>query len=446
MSLWQIAWSYLWSRKLTTVLTIFSVALAVGLISAILTIRDETRKRFEEEQAAFDVVVGPGAGAGSPLQLVLNAIYYLDNPTGLLSYDDYLAVKNHENVKNAYPVALGDSYRQHRIVGTERALFDYDWASIRGEVRSPFVIDEGRFFAAPMEAVIGAQAARATGLEIGAVFVGSHGSRDMTGISTAMHDEHPFEVVGILKPSGTSNDRAIFVDIQSVWDMHPEYEDDEDDEGEHPIEEHDDLHAEHDDAHAGHDHEADDHEDHVKPLGVSAVLVDLESPTQRFQFVGWARDEMKITAAIPYNQILLLYERVLAPAAIILIAVGYVVVVISALSIMIGLYLSIIQRKRDLAIMRALGAAASEIFGAVIIEAFLVTVMGIAAGWVLGKGVALGLGVYLSRNYGLGVHGFGTSPEEWGFFGVVGVVGLLAGVVPAWQAYRTDVARDLTAQ
>jgi len=128
---------------------------------------------------------------------------------------------------------------------------------------------------------------------------------------------------------------------------------------------------------------------------------------------------------------------------IILMAVGYVVVVISALSIMIGLYLSIIQRKRDLAIMRALGASAYEIFGAVMIEALMVTLIGIASGWVLGKVVAAGLGVYMSQNYGFTMHGISTSPEELKFFAIVAFVGLFAGIVPAWQAYQADIAEDL---
>ena len=95
--------------------------------------------------------------------------------------------------------------------------------------------------------------------------------------------------------------------------------------------------------------------------------------------------------------------------------------------------------------MRALGASAYEIFGAVMIEALLVTLLGIASGWLLGKGVAFGLGQYMARAYGFAITGVGTSQEELGFFGIVAFVGLIAGILPAWQAYQTDVARDLQA-
>jgi len=421
VSLWRIAWIYLWSRMLTTGLTILSVALAVGLISAILTLRNETRARFEEEQQAYDIVVGP---PGSPLQLVLNAVYYLDRPGGKFPYSEYLRLKEHEYVVHAFPIGLGDTYKGFRIVGTIPEIYDYPWTSpVTGEDRFPFRMAEGRFFEKTLEAVLGYRVALKTELKVGDRFAGIHGTIDFSAnIEEFDHSDTEYVVVGILKPSGMSNDRAIWVDLQSVWTLH--------------------------------DHAGEDGEDFVstglegdpgEELSVTAVLIDLYSPMQRFAFMEYVMAEYKATVAIPVSQILRLYNQILRPAVIVMMSVGYIVVIISALSILIGLYLSIIQRKRDLAIMRALGASAYEIFGAVMIEAFLVTVMGIAAGWVLGKSVAFGLGMYMSRAYGFNIAGLGTSSEEFGFFAVVAVLGLLAGIVPAWQAYRTDVARDLQA-
>lgn len=415
MSLWRIAWIYLWSRWLTTGLTILSVALAVGLISAVLTLRDETRARFVEEQQAYDIVVGP---PGSPLQLVLNAVYYLDNPTGAMAYSVYERLKEHPDVAHAFPIGLGDTYKGFRIVGTISDIFDYPWMNpATGEDRYPFQLADGRFFGKSLEAVLGHRTALSTGLKVGDSFIGTHGTIEFSSdIAEFDHSDQRYHVVGVLKPSGTSNDRAIFVNLQSVWDLH-----------DHSSEEAD-----------GTAEQGDDD----KRL-VTAVLIDLYSPAMRFSFVEYVMEEYKAMAAIPVIQILRLYNQILAPAVILMMAVGYVVVVIAALSILIGLYLSIIQRKRDLAIMRALGASAYEIFGAVMIEALLVTVMGITAGWVLGKSVAFGLGMYMSQAYGFRISGFGTSSEELGFFGIVAAVGLLAGILPAWQAYRTDIAQGL---
>jgi putative ABC transport system permease protein len=413
MSLWHIAWNYLWDRWFTTVLTILSVALAVGLISALLTIRNETRNRFEEERSAYDIVVG--GRQGSPLQLVLNAIYYLDNPPGNMLYSDYLRLKDEEFVAYAFPVSLGDRYKDFRIVGTVPEIFDYPWTSDTTlEKRYPFKLrddGESRYFETHMEAVIGHRVARETGLVIGDTFSGTHGSEMMSAFAEFDHGDTFYTVVGVLQPSATSNNRAIFVDLESVWDLHDDYDDDD------PEEE--------------------------KELQVTAVLIDLESSALRFQFMEHVLAEYKATPAIPVNEIMNMYNKLLGPAVLIMMAVGYVVVVIASLSIMIGLYLSIIQRKRDLAIMRALGASAYEIFGAVMIEALLVTVIGILAGWGLGKLVAIGIGAYMSAQYGFTIHGVATSAEELKFFAIVAFVGLFAGIVPAWQAYQADIAEDL---
>lgn len=417
MSLWRIAWNYLWSRWFTTVLTIVSVAMAVGLISAILTIRNETKKRFEEEQLAYDLVVG---GPGSPLQLVLNAIYYMDSPSYPLDWDDFERLKEIEVggdkvVSYAFPIALGDTYKGFPIVGTTADIFEYPWTSnSTGEKRFPYQIEEGRFFDRPMEAVIGYRVARDGGLKVGDTFKGIHGTTDMGSLAEFDHGEHLYTVVGMLKPSATSNDRAMFVDLESVWDMHA-------------------------------DHEEGEEHDEDEGKKVTAVLIDLESSAYRFQVMQQVYDDFAATPAMPVVEIMNLYNEILQPAVVIMISIGYVVVVISALSIMIGLYLSIIQRRRDLAIMRALGASAYEIFGAVMIEAFLVTLIGVVTGWGVGKLVAIGVGVYMSTNYGFTIHGVSTSIEEFKFFAIVMFVGLFAGIVPAWQAYQADIAEDLQA-
>ena len=408
MSLWHIAWSYLWNRKLTTSLTVLSVALGVGLIYSVLTLREETRKRFEEEGQMFDVVVG---AKGSPLQLVLSSLYFMDMPTGNIQLSDYETLKKSEDVTAAFPISLGDTYRGFRIVGISRDLFDYTWArATTGVTRKPFQLADGRFFEKPMEAVVGSTVARADGLKVGDTFVGAHGFTQFA--QQEEHAQFPYTVVGVLKPSDTPNDRAVFCNTESVWQVHKEHDDDQ------------------------------GHKDPSKEI--TAILIVLSSPTLRFQFVEQVNDTLNAMATIPINQIRNLYANVLGTVKSVLLSVGYLVVVISAISILIGLYLSILQRKRDLAIMRALGASATEIVGSVLIEAFLVTLLGIGAGWLLGNGVCWGIGLYLTKQYGLTIGVFGRlTMEEVAAFATVALAGLIAGILPAWQAYRTDVARDL---
>jgi putative ABC transport system permease protein len=495
MNLWHIAWSYLWSRRVSSVITILCVALGVGLISAVLTLREETRKRFEEEGQAFDMVVG---GKGSPLQLVLSSVYFLDVPNQNIRYSVYEMLKDHEDVSAAYPIGLGDTYKGFRIVGTSTDLFSHVWVNAAtGEETKPFNLKEGRLFEKEMEAVIGNAVAKQQGLSVGDTFVGTHGFMKGFGHS---HDDFPYTVVGILEQGGTPFDRAVFCDLHSVWTVHGHAhgahaggEDEphadphgEDADHDHEAHAHGDN-ADHDhEAHAhgedaDHDHEAHahgedvdhDHGDHShaaqddhahseghpdghlteeapapaeeddEELEVTAILVQLETPGLRWQFREYINDEINAMAAIPVQEIRKLFDELLGAIKAVLLVVGYLVVVVSALSIMATLYLAIMQRRRDMAIMRALGAAPAEIFGAVVLEAFWITVLGVGGGWLLGNVVSYGFGLYLTQRFGMAVTAFSLSAEEIRAFAAVAIVGLLAGILPAWQAYQTDVARDL---
>lgn len=404
MSLWHIAWSYLWNRKLTTGLTILSVALGVGLISAVLTLRDETQRRFEEEGQAFDVVIG---AKGNPLQLVLSTVYFLDAPTGNIGMDIFESIKDHEDVVAAFPIGMGDSYQGFRIVGAGRDLMDFT----RGEDKA-YALASGRYFDAPFEAVIGANVAQDTGLKLGDTFTGTHGL--ISSPLTDTHEDHPYTVVGIMERSGSPNDRAIFCDLQSVWAAH------------------------------SHDPDEEGHDEHGhEPREITAALVKLASPALRFEFKDTVNQKYTAMAAIPIQEIQKLYEQLLGTAKLVLLAIGYLVVAISALSILIGLYMAILQRRRDLAIMRALGATRGEIFGAVIIEAFWVTLLGIGAGWFMGTSVCLALNHYLVAEIGFRVPPVRISADLVSAYSAVLLMGLFAGILPAWQAYRTNVARDL---
>lgn len=415
MSVWQIAWGYLWNRKFTTALTILSVGLAVGLIAAVLTLRHEAQQRFEEEGQAFDLVVGAN---GSPLQLVLSSVYFMDYPPGNIPYSVYEGLKQDtEYVEAAFPVGLGDSYGGFRIVGTSADIFDHQWVSpSTGAVRAPFTVGEGVRFQAPMEAVVGATVARMTGLNVGDEFVGAHGLIELpTEAQLVDHSDQPYKVVGILAPSGSPFDRAIYCSLESVWQ-----------------------------AHAGHEVEPG-----IAQSGgeagpqVSSVLVQLTSPAHRFTYKHEAAKKFNANVAIPIDEIRKLFNTFLDTLKTILLAVGYLVVVISAISIMIGLYLSIIQRRRDLAIMRALGASSVEIVMFVIIEAMVVTILGIVSGVIIGKGATYVLGLALAKQYGLVISSLSMTPEELRAYATVALVGMVAGILPAWQAYDRDIATDL---
>jgi putative ABC transport system permease protein len=407
MSLWRISWSYLWNRKLTTLLTILSVALGVGLISAVLTLRQETQQRFEEEGQAFDIVLG---AKGNPLQLVLSTVYFLDAPTGNMDIAIFNEIKDHDDVIAAFPIGMGDTYKGYRIVGTSRDLMDFTYGD-----RTPYALADGRYFEKPYEVVIGANVADESKLSLGDTFVGTHGFVDSP--YAEVHENKPYTVVGILQRSGSPNDRALFCDIHSVWDVH--------DHGEE------------------HDHAHGEECEHHPSDEITAALVKLASPALRFEFKDTVNRNYNAMAAVPIQEIQKLYEQLLGIIKLVLLAIGYLVVAISALSILIGLYMAILQRKRDLAIMRALGATRGEIFGAVIIEAFWVTLLGIGAGWLMGTLVCAAMNYYLVTKLGFHITAVQITADLVAAYSAVILMGLVAGILPAWQAYRTDVARDL---
>ncbi len=284
-----------------------------------------------------------------------------------------------------------------------------------------YQLASGRYFQSDFEAVIGAQVARQAGIKVHDTFVGTHGLVAAAGSSE--HTDFPYKVVGILSDSGNSTDRAIYVSLSSVWRIH-----------EKEAEVHQKI--------AGVETAAETlfHSD----LEVTAVLIRLKSVGLRL----WMRQEIQkhteSMAAIPVNEMLRLYKQVLGPMQWVLLGVAALVVVVSALSITATLYQSTEQRRRDLAVLRALGAYRWEIFALVVIEALLLTLLGLSAGWLLGHGGLALADRYLRDGFGIGVSSWTTDRLEWIALGTVACGGLLAGLLPAILAYRREPVNDLS--
>jgi len=416
MSLWRMAWRYLWGRSLVTALTLTGIALSAALICSVLTLRRESEAGFLRESGQYDLVAG---AKGSPLQLVLSSVYHLDLPTGNIPYARYQAFLADPRIASAIPLGLGDNYRGYRMVGTDTNLFqladrlDPQWQL--------FNLQTGRFFQDDFEAVVGAQVARQTGLKLGDTFVGTHGLVVTPGSSE--HKAFPYKVVGLLSPNGV-NDRAIFVTLASVWRIHSQETA---------------VHRKLAGVVAANDTPlASDRE-------VTAVLLRLKSVGLRLWMSQEIQKRTESMAAIPVNEMLRLYQQVLAPMQRALLAVAALVVLVSALSITATLYQSAERRRRDLAVLRALGAHPREIFALVVLEAFLLTMLGLAAGWVVGHGALAAAEPYLRDTLGVGVTPWSMDRIEAIALGAVALGGLLAGLLPAVLAYRREPVSDLTA-
>ncbi len=443
MTLLGIAWRYLWGRPAITLLLLAAVALGSGLVSAVLTLARESRNAFEAEAALFDIAVG---AKGSPLQLILSSVYHIDVPTGNVPYDVYTNLLADSRVARAVPLGLGDNYRGFRIVGSDASLFELARDPRAAEPGPLLRVATGRVYTAPFEVVLGAGLPEATGLAIGDRFVGTHGFVTVPG--SEEHDEFPYEVVGILERTGTSVDRAIYTPIESVWEVHdaedarhaalfaPEgEEEDRDDGGEADNEE--------DDGGWGYFARAAGATGRERPREVTAVLLQLTSPGWRFVLREEIQDSTNAMAAIPLMEMHRLYERVLRPLRQAMVAVAGLVVLVAALSILTTMLQSAERRRRDLALLRSLGARAWEIFALVVLEAVFLSVLGVLAGAALGHGVLALFANALADRAGIAINAWSLSSGEVTALAVVALAGTLAGVVPAALAYRRPAHSDL---
>jgi len=410
MSLLRMAWRYLMARRLVTALTLAGVALGVALVCGVLTLRRESESAFEREAALFDLVVG---GKGSPLQLVLSCVYHLDAPSGNIPYAEYERLRRDPRVRWAAPVGLGDNYRGHRIVGTEAVFFEF----VDRQDRPFFEIVEGRVFDDDYEVVLGHQAAVATGLQVGDTFAGTHGLVSVPGAE--VHDDFPYRVSGILAPTGTTQDRVIFATLRSVWEIH---------------ETEDRIHA----AIQGRASLSRRAERET-----TAVLVRLETPGLRLWMADELRKRSDGIAAIPVNEVLRLYQGVVGPAQKALLSVAAAVVAVSCLAVLATLYQAAERRRRDIAIVRSLGAGRLEVASLVFLEGVLLTFFGLALGLALGH-LALALAAGWIRDAtGLVIRPWIVGGDEFRALALMALCGAVASLLPALRSYRETPVADL---
>lgn len=381
----SLALAYLRERPLATALNILLLALGVGTIIALALTLAQAEKRMDRDAAGIDLVIG---AKGSPLQLVLSTVFQTDIPTGNIDVAEAARVISAPMVKRAIPLALGDSYKAFRIVGTDAAYLDLYGASLQ----------TGRLWNAPLEAVAGAEAARITGLVPGTAFAGSHGLSESQGAGG--HADHPYAVVGVLKPTGSVVDRLILTSVDSVREVHE---------------------------HAG-----------QAVNEVTAYLIQYASPLAAASFPRMVNANSGLQAASPAMEIARLFN-LLGVGIAALKAFAFIMMLCAALGIFVGLMHALDERRADLALLRLLGASPSTVFLTVIVQGAALGLGGVILGVFIGHAGAEWMGVALEKNQRIALTGFILIREE--FFVVAGAMGaaLLAGLFPAWRAYRSAV-------
>lgn len=394
MNLFQLSWAYLRQRPLNTLLNLLLIGLGTGTIILLLLLSTQLADKLHRDAKGFDVVIG---AKGSPLQLILSSIYHADLPTGNIALSAATPWMQHLWVKTAIPLALGDSYQSLRIVGTTPDYLQHYHAQFAA----------GKVWEKPLEVVLGAQAARTTQLQLGQAFSGSHG----LSAGGETHVQAHYQVVGILQPTGTILDQLILTSMESVWAVHEHHE------------------------HSTQPANASEHE-------LTAVLITYKTPLAAISFPRLVNAQSALQAAAPPLEIARLL-KLIGVGAETLQVFGAIFSLIAFCSIGIALLNALQERRYDLAIMRTLGASRAYIFWQLLCEGLLLAASGVIVGLLFGHFGASFLGWWMNDLHALHFTGALWLPQEsWVILASLGL-GIVAALIPAIQAYRTDLARIL---
>ncbi|MCC9599460.1 ABC transporter permease [Stieleria sp. JC731] len=455
MWLLRIAWRNFCYRALSSLLTTVSLALGVALVVMVLAIFGIVTEAFSRNaQVGYNLVVGP---KGSALQLTLNSVYYLSRPIENLPFTEYMeffpadqraemvrqyggdpALGERDGVYASYvagggfaiPLALGDYLSEFRVVGTTPDFFEL--LRHGPTLEEKFTFSAGRALKTHseeygyFEAVLGSRVARQMNLSVGDTFQNNHGDPEGKG-----HGQG-FTVVGIMDPTGTPNDRAAFVNLEGFYllDGHakpvtedaiiePPTEAIADDAGHQPLT--------------------------IPEREVTSILVRTGMPMLGVVLETQVNESVRAQAAAPVGEIARLMEAIVGPMLTALLVITLITCVVAAVGVLVAIYNSMNDRRRDIAVMRALGARRETVTGVILMESLLIASIGAISGWMLAHLAIWFFSGEIEDRTGVQVGILTTSSYEGWVFPLVAILALLAGLLPALSAYRTDVGTNLSA-
>jgi putative ABC transport system permease protein len=404
-----------WNRRLTLSLTLAAIALSVALLLGVDRVRRDARESFAQSVSGTDLVVGART---SPVQLMLYSVFRIGEATSGMQWDSYKKLAAHPLVKWAIPLSLGDSHHGHSVVGTTADYFEH----FRYGGGEPLAFTAGKPFGNIFEAVVGAEVAEHDGYRVGERITLNHGGE----AGHAEHGDKPFTVVGILARTGTPVDRSVHVPLEAIEAIHLDWQ------AGAPI--------------PGVSIPAE----HVRkfdltPKAITAVLVALKSRAAVFRMQRYVNEYpgealvgvMPGVALAQLWQVVGIAERVLLAVSAMVVAVGLaglVAVVLAGLN----------ERRREIAILRSVGARPRDIFMLLMMEAVGITVLGALAGVVLLGILTLALAPLAAARYGLIIEPAFIAGGEGVLLAAVVAVGVLASLVPGYRAYRLSLADGLT--
>jgi len=412
-----------WNRRGTLALVMLSIALATALLLGLERLRTDIRSSFSLAVSGTDLVVGARTG---PVQLMLYAVFRVGGATNNIRMDSVRAIAAHRAVAWVVPIALGDSHRGYPVMGTTPEYFT---RFLYGD-RQPLAFAQGRAFAGTLdglyEAVLGAEVADALGYRMGQRITLSHGLASVGGDLSAEHADKPFTVVGVLARTGTPVDRTVHVSLQAIEAIHLDWA------GGAPL--------------PGMKIAPEfARKFDLEPKQATAALVGLKSRVAVFNVQRFASDYAAepLLAVLPGVALDELWAAVgLGEKA--LLAISGLVALVSLASLVAVVLAGLNERRRELAVLRAVGAGPRHVLALLAAEGALVTLCGALLG-AAGAGVAVvAAGPWVQQRFGITLLASAPTPEQWGLFGTVLLAGMLASLVPGWRAYRLSLADGLS--
>jgi putative ABC transport system permease protein len=441
MTLLSLAWASLKNRRVATALTVISIALSVALLVGVEQIRAGARESFSGTISQTDLIVGPRSGTVS---LLLYTVFRMGAPLNNIRYETWEHFDKHPAVEWTIPLTFGDSHQGYRVVGTNDSFY----AHYRFRRTRQVEFAQGRKPQDKLDVALGAEVAEKLGYKLGAKIVLTH------GVAGGMHqhDDQPFTVAGILARTATPIDRSLYITFAGVEAMHEGWEDGAPPADDHKADEHkaDDHkvgeHKADQHKHADHDHEkAEGHEDHDHPVDqVSAFLVKMKSriDTLRLQREVSTFAEEPLSAVIPGVALAELWSN-LRYAEDALRVVSLCVLIAGLLGMLVALYTTLNERRREMAILRAAGVTAGNIVGLLVCESILLATAGAALGVAAYYAIAWVAQAPVERHYGLYIPIRSLTADSLWYLAAVVAAAAVIGLIPAWRAYRNTLSDGL---
>ena len=410
----KIIFRNLLHKPLATLLSVVLLMFGTGIISLLLLLYTQIEDKFNNDLRDIDLVIG---AKGSPLQLVLSAVYHMDAPTGNILQSDAEKIIHNPLIEQAIPLAYGDSYKTFRIVGTDVGYLQKYNAQFR----------EGKIFNHVLDAVIGSNIVHSTQLKSGDTFFGTHGA----GMKGHVHAAFQYKVTGILKETNTVLDNLVLTNIATVWKIHEHHDDDKDEEQTNEA------------GPAGKEkHKQETDSVHKPGNEITALLIKFRSPMGLMTLPRIINETTNMQSASPALEINRLFD-LMGIGITTMQAVAFSIILISGLSVFISLYNRLKERKYELALARSMGSSRMLLFFMTLSEGVILAITGFVAGMLLARAGLYFLNGYSSGNYHINIKIKGLIIEELYLFLITMGIGITASFIPAIRAFNLNISKTL---